>query len=162
MRERMLKPTGERTKREQSWMKRTHRLISIMPPLPPPPRNLQGVISYPSMSTLSSQGAPNLPSTLMLSTTFQPPNPDDLIHQIFPSGQLPTPNSVSWCQRVMKPPFVATLMVPLSDPMKSEDVIKSPATFSHRTSHLDSSGTKDATSSHSPSPTMMGSPNTLI
>src|SRR6266404_3068433 len=132
MREWMLTQTGDLTREEQTWLKQTRRLVSVMPPLPSPP---QGLTSYPSTSTPSNQEVPNPPSTSMPLIIPHLPNPNDLIRQIFPSGQLPIPNSISQYQRVMKPPFVATLMVPLSNPTKSEDVTESPTTSSCRMSH---------------------------
>src|SRR6266404_3183258 len=131
----MLMQTVNLTREERTWFKQTCKLVSVMPPLPLPP---QGLTPYPSTLTLLNQGVPNPPSTLTPSTNPHLLSPNDLIRQIFPSGRLPTPNSISQYQRVMKPPFVATLMVPLSDPTKLEDITKSPATSSHQMFHLGS------------------------
>src|SRR6266404_121198 len=67
LREWMLTQMADLTQMEQRWMKRTCKLISVMPPLPPPPRDLLGVTSCPSTSTLSNQEVPNLPYMSTLS-----------------------------------------------------------------------------------------------
>src|SRR6266404_2443250 len=162
MQEWMLTQTADLTQMEQIWMKQTCRLVSVMPPLPSPPRDLLGVTSHPSTLTLLNQEVPSLPFMSTPSTTPHLLSLDNLTRQIFPLGQLPMLNFASQYQRVVKPPFVATLMVPPSDPMRLGIVAGPLATSLHQTSHLDSYGIRDSTSSRSPSPTMMGSPNTPI
>src|SRR6266404_568829 len=158
MREWMLTPGAELTVMEQTWVEQTRKLVSVMPPLPPPPK---GSVIHPSTSTLLKQGAPNPPSMSTPSNTLQLPHPNNLIRQIFQTGRFPTPNFDSRSPRVAKHPSVATLMVPPSNPMKLEVVTEPPVTSSHRTSRQGSYGTKGSISSRSPSPTPMGSPNTL-
>src|SRR6267378_3854204 len=43
MREKMLTRGTELTKEEQTWMRQTRKLVSIMPPLPPPPGSLKSM-----------------------------------------------------------------------------------------------------------------------
>src|SRR6266404_1166770 len=159
--ERILTQTANLTEIKQAWLEQTRKLVSVMPPLPPPPRDLiQGVIPCPSTSTLLNLEVLDPPSMSTPSSIPHLPNPNDLIRQIFRLGQLPTPNSVSRCPRVMKHPFVATLMVPPSNPMKSEVAVGMLATSSRQMSHLGSYETMDSTLSHSPSQTLTESPNT--
>src|SRR6266404_1698822 len=84
MREWMLTQTMDLTRMEAAWLEQTRRLVSVMPPLPPPPKNLMGRVSpYPSTSMLSNLEVLNPPSTSTPSKTLHLPAPDDLIHQIF-------------------------------------------------------------------------------
>src|SRR6266404_9236431 len=158
MREWILTPGAELTRMEQTWVAQTRKLISVMPSLPPPPK---GLVTYPSTSTPLNQEVPNSPSMSTPSNTLHLPRPNDLIRQIFQTGRFPTPNFDSRSPRVAKHPSVATLMVPPSHHMKLEVVTEPPVTSSHRTSRQGSYGTKGSISSRSPSPTPMGSPNTL-
>src|SRR6266404_5908400 len=90
MREWMLMQTMNLTTTEQAWLKQTRRLVSVMPPLPPPPKDLVPRVSpRSSMLTLSNLEVQNPPSTLMLSNTLHLPAPNDLIRRIFPLGLLP-------------------------------------------------------------------------
>src|SRR6267378_1581621 len=150
MRAWMLTQGAELTKEEWAWVTQTRKLVSVMPPLPLPP-------GKSSMSTTLHQEAPNPLST---STPPNIPNPSNLMHQIFWTDQYPIPDFASRYPRVMKHPSVATLMVPPSDPMKSEVVTESPVTSSHQMSHLDLYGTTALTLSRSPSLMLMESPNT--
>src|SRR6267378_1350233 len=116
MQEWMLTQGKDLTTEEQTWMEQTCKLVSVMPPLSPPPR---GLLMHPSTSTPLNQGVPNLPFMSTLSTESRLPHPNDLICQIFQTGRYPIPSFTSQYPRVMKHPSVATLMVPLSNPMKS-------------------------------------------
>src|SRR6266404_5496796 len=158
IREWMLTPGTELTAMEQTWMEQTRKLVSVMPPLPPPPKGLE---TYPSTSTPLNQEFPNPPSTSTPSNTLHLPHPNDLIHQIFQTDRFPIPNFDSRSPRVTKHPSVAMLMVPPSDPMKLEIVAKPPVTSSHQISHQDSYGTRGSILSRSPSPTPMELPSTL-
>src|SRR6266404_7745362 len=130
MREWILTPGAELTIMEQTWVEQTRKLVSVMPPLPPPPK---GLVTYPSTSTFLNQEVPNPPSMSTPSNTLHLPHLNNLIRQIFQTGRFPTPNFDSRSPRVAKHPSVATLMVPPSNPMRLE-VVKSPVTSSHRTS----------------------------
>src|SRR6266404_3557800 len=64
MREWMLMQTMNLTTTEQAWLKQTRRLVSVMPPLPPPPKDLVPRVSpRSSMLTLSNLEVQNPPST---------------------------------------------------------------------------------------------------
>src|SRR6266404_9227930 len=104
MREWMLTRGKDLTMKEQMWVIQTRKLVSVMPPLPPLPREL---LTYPLTSTPSNQEAPNLPFMSMPANTPHLPHPNDLIRQIFRTSQFPTPNFDSQYPRVVKHPFVA-------------------------------------------------------
>src|SRR6266404_3118272 len=157
MREWMLTQGADLTKMEQVWVEQTRKLVSVMPPLPPPPKSLTTAHSSTSMPL--NQEVQNLPSMSTPSSASHLPSLHDLIHQIFPMDQLPTHSFVSPYQGVMKPPFVATLMVPPSDPMKLGIVTEPSIPSLHRTSHLGSYEIRDLASSRSPSPALTESPN---
>src|SRR6266404_3299386 len=158
----MLTQPAKLTEQERAWLEQTRWLISVMSPLPSPPKNLlQGVIPYPSTSMPLNLEAPSPPYMLTPSTESHLPTPNNLIRQILRMDQFPTPNFTSQYPRVTKHPSVATLMVPPSEPVKLAVVIESPVTSSRQISHLDSYETTGSTSSHSPSPTMTESLNTL-
>src|SRR6266404_331658 len=141
MREWMLTPGAELTRTEQTWVEQTRKLVSVMPPLPSPPKDLK---IYPSTSTPSNQEVPSPPSMSTPLNTLRLPHPNDLIRQIFPMGRFPTPNFDYRSPGGMKRPSVAMLMVHPSDTKKSEVVTELPVPSSHRMSRQDSYETKDS------------------
>src|SRR6267378_2345240 len=96
MREWMLTQPANLTEQERAWLEQTRRLISVMPPLPSPPKNLlQGVIPYPSTSMPLNLEAPSPPYMSTPSTESHLPTPNDLIRQILRMDRFPTPNFAS-------------------------------------------------------------------
>src|SRR6266404_1665968 len=84
MREWMLTRGADLTTMEQTWVKRTRKLVSVMPPLPPPPK---GPVTHPSTLMPSNQEVPNPPSMSAPLNTPHLPHPNDLTRQIFQTAQ---------------------------------------------------------------------------